>query len=148
MSVCWSEVGAGTLRLMPSGSDLTDRSLVRTDFSDQAAWEAVRDAALAFNEDGFAAGLTVVDDPAFDGVHADAILASASGRQNLCLVVDSTALTHPENPILVLGSGRRPDRFRVIPSEVWSVENNLFWNMDWREFIGGLDQDGVFRGFR
>ena len=38
--------------------------------------------------------------------------------------------------------------FRVIPSEMWSVENNLsIANMDFAEFADAVDEDGVFRGF-
>jgi hypothetical protein len=38
--------------------------------------------------------------------------------------------------------------FRVIPSEMWSVENNLsVANMDFYEFADNVDLDGVFRGF-
>ncbi|CAM5491672.1 hypothetical protein TPAU25S_00623 [Tsukamurella paurometabola] len=38
--------------------------------------------------------------------------------------------------------------FRLVPSEVWSVENNIdIANMDWWDFLGALDADGVFRGF-
>ena len=38
--------------------------------------------------------------------------------------------------------------FRVVPSEMWSVQNNLtISNMDWEEFTDNVDTDGIFRGF-
>ena len=38
--------------------------------------------------------------------------------------------------------------FRVIPSEIWGVENNLsIANMGFEEFADAVDSDGVFRGF-
>jgi hypothetical protein len=38
--------------------------------------------------------------------------------------------------------------FRVIPSEMWDVENNLsLANMDFPEFAGSTGPDGIFRGF-
>ena len=38
--------------------------------------------------------------------------------------------------------------FRVIPSELWSVENNLsLANMDFEEFAGAAGAEGVFLGF-
>jgi hypothetical protein len=38
--------------------------------------------------------------------------------------------------------------FRVVPSEMWSVQNNLtISNLDWEDFAGKADGDGVFRGF-
>jgi hypothetical protein len=42
--------------------------------------------------------------------------------------------------------GKTP--FRSIPSEIWSIDNNLnIANMDWEEFAGAADEDGIFRGF-
>ena len=39
--------------------------------------------------------------------------------------------------------------FRCVPSAVQAVENNLsIANMDFEEFAGAVDEDGVFRGFR
>ena len=38
--------------------------------------------------------------------------------------------------------------FRVIPAEIWSVDNNLsIANMDFAEFADAVEPDGVFRGF-
>jgi hypothetical protein len=38
--------------------------------------------------------------------------------------------------------------FRLIPSEMWAVENNLsIANMDFAEFADAVDADDVFRGF-
>lgn len=37
---------------------------------------------------------------------------------------------------------------RVVAAELWSIENNLVEaNMDFEEFVGAIDDDGVFRGF-
>ncbi|MFF0717196.1 DUF6924 domain-containing protein [Micromonospora sp. NPDC003816] len=39
--------------------------------------------------------------------------------------------------------------FRVVPSEMWSVQNNLtIANMDWEDFAENVDGDGIFRGFK
>jgi hypothetical protein len=59
------------------------------------------------------------------------------------------SLTHPEHPILVVDLFDEPGRtFRVVPSEMWSVENNLsIANMGFEDFVGAVDRDGVFRGF-
>jgi len=63
-------------------------------------------------------------------------------------------LTHPDRPIQVVNlydyraGPRSGDTFRVIPSEMWSVQNNLsLANMDWAEFADSTDEDGIFRGF-
>ncbi len=128
--------------------DFADRSLIRTDFSDQAAWERVRDAAMAPSEDDFMANLDEVNERVFTDATPEAILeAAAANGAGLVFVVDTTALMDPDHPILVLGPGQDPDRFRVVPSSSWSVENNLFWNMNWEEFADAAGPDGVFRGF-
>jgi len=64
-------------------------------------------------------------------------------------VVDHTTMTHEEHPVVVLDLWREPGRtFRVIPSQVWSVENNLsIANMDFFEFANNVGDDGIFRGF-
>ena len=65
-------------------------------------------------------------------------------------VVDSTTMAHEEHPVAVLDLWHQPGRtFRVIPSQMWSVENNLsISNMDFFEFADAVDDDGIFRGFR
>ena len=38
--------------------------------------------------------------------------------------------------------------FRVVPSEMWSVQNNLtISNMDREDLAGNVDGEGIFRGF-
>jgi len=51
--------------------------------------------------------------------------------------------------VLVVDLYSDPGRsFRVIPSELWGVENNLsLANIDFEEFADAVDRDGVFRGF-
>lgn len=57
-------------------------------------------------------------------------------------------MTHPDWPVLCLDVSAPEQMFRVIPSELWSVENNLsLANMDFDEFAGAAHADGVFRGF-
>ena len=64
-------------------------------------------------------------------------------------IVDARAIAHPDHPIVVVDVYDEPGRtFRVIPSEMWAVENNLsLANMDFAEFAEAVDQDGIFRGF-
>jgi hypothetical protein len=38
--------------------------------------------------------------------------------------------------------------FRCVPSQLWSVENNLnLANVDWHDFASHVDGAGVFQGF-
>ena len=58
-------------------------------------------------------------------------------------------MAEPDHPLLVLDTRIEPGRsFRALPSQVQSIENNLsIANMDWEDFAGAVDADGVFRGF-
>jgi hypothetical protein len=149
---------------MPVLPKLGDSSLlVRTDFTSDDAWERVSEQAQQENEDGFQTYLVPVSDPAFDGATWQAVKAAVPASDSgapVLFIADSLALSSPDHPILVVDlqdtylsvaefphiAGRTP--FRCIPSELWSVENNLnIANMDWEEFAGAVEASGVFRGF-
>ncbi len=127
-----------------------DSLLVRTDFT-RDGWEAAQAAALAENEDGFRAYVLVVDDPQFAGARWHALRQQAVALEEhaaVLFIVDGPAMAG-EHPIQVvdLGSDSRP-AFRCVARELWGVENNLnLANMDWDDFAGHVDGDGVFRGF-
>ena len=129
----------------------TENSLVlRTDFSDDDAWESMC-AAIRKPVGQFQAYVDCVSDPAFDRLGVEqlrSLLAENSGHTFL-FVVDHTALSQPDHPILVVDLYTEPGRtFRVIPSEMWGVENNLsLANMDFVDFAEAVDPDGIFRGF-
>ena len=138
---------------MPTLPRLNCSLLVRTDFASDDAWREVCDEALRENEDGFRAYLEPVSDPVFDGVTWDEVRAAVPADDHgasVLFIADSTALTSPDHPVLVVdlldGGGRRP--FRCIPPVLWSVDNNLnIANMDWADFADAADESGVFRGF-
>ena len=114
-------------------------------------------------EDGFTAFVTFVNDRAYEGITPSQLLerVPADVHHAVVFLVDTTTLIHPDRPILVVNlydyaealedQGKGPQygaTFRVVPSEMWSVQNNLtISNMDWEEFAGNLDGDGIFRGF-
>jgi len=129
----------------------TNSTLVlRTDFSDSTTWDAVSSAIQApYGE--FRAYVHVISDRDYDGIPLPHLvpLATASARRTFMFVVDHTTMTHEEHPVVVLDLWREPGRtFRVIPSQVWSVENNLsIANMDFFEFANNVGDDGIFRGF-
>jgi hypothetical protein len=125
-----------------------DTLLIRTDFSDEEAWQALATAVATPNEDDFRAYVHVVDDPAYRDLAPEQIAALAPDSL-LLFVVDKAALTSPGRPVLALyltEDGR--EHVRVVVEELWSIENNLsLANMDWEEFTEAADEDGVFRGF-
>jgi hypothetical protein len=129
-----------------------DTLLLRTDFSDERAWDALCAAVQAPEpETGFSACVTPLSDRAYDGAAVEDLLFVGSAcYRSFLLVADRAALSGPDQPVLVVDLVREPGRtFRVIPSQAWSVENNLsLANMDFEEFSDAVDEDGVFRGFR
>jgi hypothetical protein len=125
--------------------------VVRTDFSDATAWHALCAAIREpVGEFRFRAYVDFLSDPEYDGLAPDQLRSlMPKPARFFFFIVDRVALSHPDHPILVLDLLDQPGRsFRVIPSEMWSVENNLsIANMDFEDFAKSVDRDGIFRGF-
>jgi hypothetical protein len=124
--------------------------VVRTDFSDDAAWKQVC-ARIEEPVDDFRAYVSFLDDHRFANLATEILLAlvSEDSDHSFFFVVDSLTVSSPEHPILAVDCLDQPGRtFRVVPREMWSVENNLsLSNMGFEEFAESVDEDGVFRGF-
>jgi hypothetical protein len=128
--------------------------LLRTDFSDDAAWGLLCEAVQQPNEEGFKAFVVCVSDPTYDGLTVEQLMALAPkgeqcGEHTFAFIADRATFTNHERLVLVIDLYEEPGRtFRVIPGEMWGVENNLsLANMDFCEFADSVDPDGVFRGF-
>jgi hypothetical protein len=124
--------------------------VLRTDFSDAVTWDAITAACGEPSPEGFGAGLSFVSDPAFAGVGTGQVVGMpGAADRGFLFLVDSVTITHPEMPLLAVDLRHEPGRsFRVVPTKMWSVENNLSMsNMDFFEFANNVDPDGVFRGF-
>ena len=141
---------------MTSIPDTENAAVLRTDFTDDDAWKSiceaiVRPVKISRGDYEFRASVDFVNDPRFMGIDAERLLSwiPRSYRHAFLFVVDDVALKHPDNPVLVIDLDSQPGRtFRVIPSEMWSIENNLsIANMDFDEFADAVDADGIFRGF-
>ncbi|GII33704.1 DUF6924 domain-containing protein [Planotetraspora mira] len=133
------------MKPLPQG---TGPLVVRTDFSNQVAWEAIRVTIETPNEEGFVAYAEFLDDPAYAGSTADELL-TLDPPGDLLAVVDQVSIISPEMALLVVDLRKeRGRRFRMIATEFWGIENNLsISNMDFFEFADSVDDDGVFRGF-
>lgn len=138
-------------------SRLPSRSVVvRAWFGEDIAWRRLVEAAETPSEEGFLANVEFIDDAAFNGLNSERLKELQLDRANVSFIADRTTLTDPEMPILAVlvnsfdwgvdDSKLLP--FRVIPSELWSVENNIdLANMDWWDFSENVGSDGIFRGF-
>ncbi|MFJ4122224.1 DUF6924 domain-containing protein [[Kitasatospora] papulosa] len=148
--------------------DTDDTLLIRTDYSDQAAWQALLTAVTTPNKNGFLANVHVVDDVAYSDLTTEQAVSMARARGDLLIVADTTALTGPEMPLLAVlpfdededddydedededdddETKQEHGELRVIAAELWSIENNIsLANMDWEDFVNAA-HEGVFRGF-
>ena len=133
-----------------------DSPVLRTDFHDQATWEAVRDEVRRPSPEGFQAYVAFIDDRTFEGLSKQQLLAliPRDYPHTFIFVVDQKTISDAEHPLLVVnlyddGMGSEVGaEFRSLPSEIHGIQNNLsIANMDFAEFAGAVDREGVFRGF-
>lgn len=131
----------------------TENALVlRTDFSDQAAWvEICGELRKPVGTLHFLAYLDYLNDMEFAGIAKKQLLDLLPPGYNhsFIIVADEKAMTHPEHPLLIIDLSKKSAReFRAIPSQIQAIQNNLsIANMDFKEFLDVADQDGIFRGF-
>jgi hypothetical protein len=129
----------------------TENPLVlRTDFSDQAVWEAIC-KTIREPADGFYAYVEFVDEAEYAGLTKAQLLALIPDNytHTFIIIVDRTAISRPDQPLLIIDLyDRSGQEFRAIPSQIQAIENNLsIANMDFEEFAEAVDEDSVFRGF-
>lgn len=126
--------------------------LVRTDFSNQEAWQALRETVTTPNEDGFTPALHVVDDPVYLAMSPAQVKTLLPPGEDMIFIADNVAQVEPEQPILATCTrhlSRRRRTLRVAAQHLASIEGNIrLGNMDWLEYVESADgTDGVFRGF-
>lgn len=123
--------------------------VLRTDFSDDPSWTRLcREIEAPVGP--FRAYVSFLSDPDFAGLSIGALTALGQrGRfRSFLFVVDGESLRNPEHPILVLDLVDQPGRtFRVVPREMWGVENNLsISNMDFSDFADKAGPTMSFAG--
>ena len=129
----------------------TENPLVlRTDFSNEAAWETIC-AIIREPVHSFSAYVEFVDDVEYENLGKVQVLERVPQEYAHCFIimVDEMATSLPDHPLLIVDLYDDPGReFRAIPSQIQSIENNLsVANMDFEEFAESVDTSGVFRGF-
>ncbi|GEM_PF-642031 len=136
-------------------SDGMSTLLVRTDYSDDSAWQAAVDAVTAVHDsaddESFGALMQVVEAPELDGLTPeDLALLPRAGYLSLLAVAD--ARTMIDHTIVFVDLSEHNEQvgrtFRAVPREVEPITVNLaLANMDFFDFADAADPDGVFRGF-
>ncbi|WP_326999946.1 hypothetical protein OHA72_33035 [Dactylosporangium sp. NBC_01737] len=133
---------------LPQPADLASLVL-RTDFTDEAAWAAVKAAV-----DAEAVGATFVSDAAYDGVSIQALVAADAVAEEdeqvgYLFVADATTMRDEERPLLAVDLWNEPGRTFRVPARWYpDVSANLsIGNMDFEEFADAVGEDGAYRGF-
>ncbi|MCI4066046.1 hypothetical protein MRQ36_27255 [Micromonospora sp. R77] len=135
---------------LPQPVDLTSLVL-RTDFTDDPAWEAVKAALCTWEGDNSA---TFVSDPQYADVSVQHLVdadnaASHEDKLIYLFLADATTMADVERPLLAVDLAHKPGRtFRVPPRWYADVSANLsIANMDFAEFADAVDRSGTYRGF-
>src|SRR5688572_14595208 len=81
---------------MRSAFDVDETPFVRTEFSDDAAWRELAQAATAISPEGFQAYFNIIDNKAFDGAGLEQLTQLASHpRYHAALFVADTVRDLP-----------------------------------------------------
>ena len=128
---------------------------VRADYSDNLAWQAALSAATAVCDmDDFermGALLRPVESPALSNLTPEELIALArEGHLSQIAVADPQTMR--DQTVLLVDfnelNGQVGRTFRSIPPEVEPIVANLsLANMDFAEFAGNTNPDGIFCGF-
>ena len=128
---------------------------VRTDYSDNLAWQAALSAATAvYDMDDFermGALLRPVESPALSYLTPEELIALArEGYLSQIAVADPQTMR--DKTVLLVDfnelNGQVGRTFRSIPPEVEPIVANLsLANMNFAEFAGNTNPDGIFCGF-
>ncbi len=127
----------------------TENPLVlRTDFSDDAAWETI---CAAIRESSEVANLEFLSDIEYSMFTTAQLLQIAleNYEHPLIVVADRTSMASPDNALLVADLEEEPGReFRAVPNTLFLIAANLsVANMDFSEFADAVGEDSIYRGF-
>jgi hypothetical protein len=135
---------------LPQPDDLTSLVL-RTDFADDAAWDALRAAADALDCGPHA---TWVSDPRFAEVGIPELMhednaADEDEQLTYVFLADATALAGSEHRLLALDLYDEPGRTVRVPlARFPDISANLaIANLDFADYADCADATGTFRGF-
>jgi hypothetical protein len=137
------------MKKIPTTNDVL---VLRTDFSDEKTWKSIcKSIKTPEPENGFLPNVEFHSDKKYEGLKTNQLLSLLPDdyEHPILFIVDDQSMSNREHSILCIDLIDEPGKhFRVIPSEVWGVENNLSEaNMDFIDFADSVDKDGVFRGF-
>ncbi|MBY8855152.1 hypothetical protein K7711_01540 [Nocardia sp. CA2R105] len=131
--------------------------LIRTDFSDQQAWESCRSAidasAMAASDVNIEQDVEILDDPDNHDITVEQLLALEETDHTFVMLADRETLASTEYPILFLDlfEDQRGATVRVASSElgeaVGNVDNGNITIEDYAAAAAHAGDKNVFRGF-
>ncbi|MER7683605.1 hypothetical protein [Streptomyces sp. NPDC097610] len=146
-----------------AGRDEFAALVIRTDFSDDGAWAALKLAlSLPWGPGDFEPYIHVVDDPSWAGLTTADVLAAVSADEELAVVflADGAALRAGHGALLAVSTLTREEcesdeefeaeggEFRTAPAGIHEIHANLMIaNLDFSDFAEAAEAapDGVFR---
>lgn len=132
--------------------DSEDVLILRTDFSSDRIWDDLcQSIAKSGSELDFQPYVEYLNSKEYSGLNPEFILnRDKNYKHHFIFVVDKITIEHPEHPILCMDLYDKPgETFRVVPAEMWAVENNLsISNVDFEDFLNSIDEDGIYRGLK
>jgi hypothetical protein len=132
---------------LPAGDSLP---VIRTDFSDDAAWQdALARVSAEYRPDGgdpLSADLAPVDDPRYGNLTPDqlALLVPPDAEWPMLVVADARTMASSRRHMLVvsLDEDSLGPTARATPAHIVEMWVNLWiGNMDWEDFVGDPDYD-------
>jgi hypothetical protein len=144
-----------------------DPVIVRTDYSDEQAWQSIRSTLAETAEKGSSSW--IVDDLAWSGASADQVLAAVAATDSfrddlpVVFIADGAAMQARHHALLAVTTESREDfddereyetamefgrEFRAVPHVVHSIHGNLtLSSMDFEEFsaVAHGDREGIYR---
>jgi hypothetical protein len=130
--------------------------VLRADFSDDVAWQRLKQEIEVVTASSFGASVEFVDGQSLVGLNQSE-LASRFPRvfprhypHPVAFVADTATISTPDHPLLVINllAGDPTGPFRTVPERMLSIVDNLsISNLNYFEYARAVDPDGVFRGF-
>jgi hypothetical protein len=124
--------------------------VLRTDFSNQSAWEKALNAILKPYGD-YRVGVEFVEKMEYKDITKEQLLKLIPENYNhsFIIIFDRLTATMSESPLLIVDLFEEPGReFRADPSQIFGIESNLaIANMDFSEFANFVDEDGIYCGY-
>ncbi|MFG1808288.1 DUF6924 domain-containing protein [Streptomyces sp. NPDC049040] len=139
--------------------------IIRTDFSDETAWQAVCEESLRPWGDGdYEPHVHLVDDPVWAGATTDHVIAAVSADEDLSIVflADRITMRNREHPLLAVAVLTRDEcasdeefeayggSLRTACASIHDIHANLsIANLDFADLAEAARNDpaGIFRSF-